>query len=358
MGGAEKILVNLANDMVSNGFDVTVQTLIDKGPLKDRLDKRVHYKTAIKSKNRYVHSIKLKLWSKLLSPAFLHKRYVKGSYDYEVAFLEGMPTKIISASKAKKYTWVHINLENSFASISNFKGIDEYKDAYSKFDKIICVSEDVKAGFLRQIGDVAPIEVLYNPLDVEAVINNSNENVKEIAGWDNSVFNLVSVGRLVKQKAYDRLVRIAKRLKDDGYKFAIRIIGDGENEKILRTQIMELGVSDCFELIGYRENPFPYVKASDLFVCSSVEEGFSTAVTEAIVLGVPVVTTDCSGMKEQFGELNCGKIVSNDEDELYLAIKEYFDNKSVRKEYKENVAIRSKYFIEQNRMQKIINLFE
>ena len=73
--------------------------------------------------------------------------------------------------------------------------------------------------------------------------------------------------------------------------------------------------------MGYKENPYKYLAKCDLFVCSSYSEGFSTAVTEALILGIPVVTTYVSGMTELLGDNEYGIITSNDEISLYEAIK-------------------------------------
>lgn len=357
MGGAEKVLVDTANMMVENGYDITVQTIMDQGPLKFKLDSRVHYRTIIKTKNRYIRSIKLKLWAKIIPPKYVYNRYVKQDYDYEVAFLEGFSTKIISASNNSKYAWVHINLMNSFASVADYKSFDECKNAYSKFDKIFCVSEDVKDGFVERFGEMQNVEVKYNYVNAENIIKQSKEKTEDVEEWDKTILNLVSVGNLHDRKAQDRLVKIAKQLKDEGHKFVIRIVGDGPNKGKLNDLINDLDVADCVKLLGMKENPFPYIANSDLFVCSSLEEGFSTVVTESFILGVPVITTDCSGMKEQFAGYDCGKIVSNKEDELSYAIKDYFENEETRNIYKEGAYIRSKQFVKRDELEKILSLF-
>lgn len=358
VGGAEKVLVDTANMMADNGYDVTVQTVIDRGALKSRLNEKVHYRTIVKSKNRYVKSLRLKLYAKFISPKYVYNRYVKRDYDYEAAFLEGMPTKIISASNNKKYAWVHINLMNSFGSISDFKNTDEYKKAYEKFDKVICVSEDVKNGFIERFGNIVPIEIKYNIVNTDAVIEKSKENFDDENSWNKDIFNFVSVGNLSERKAHDRLIRIAKKLKDNGYKFVVRIVGDGVNKGVLESLIDDLDVSDCVKLVGMKENPYPYIANSDVLICSSFEEGFSTVVTEAFILQTPVITTDCSGMREQFGEFDCGKIVPNDENDLYSAMEEYVNNSEIRNVYKDNAKKKSEVLTGASRKQSLLMLFE
>ena len=81
-------------------------------------------------------------------------------------------------------------------------------------------------------------------------------------------------------------------------------------------------LNDCVELTGFIDNPYPLLKKADLFVCSSLTEGFSTVVSEAIFLGTPVLTTDCAGMKDILGDSEFGLIVENNENGLYEGLKQ------------------------------------
>ena len=87
-------------------------------------------------------------------------------------------------------------------------------------------------------------------------------------------------------------------MKQSGYAFELWILGDGEEREMLQHYICKKQLEDCVTLWGFQTNPYAFMTQSDLFVCSSISEGYSTAVTEALILGLPVVTTDCSGMNE------------------------------------------------------------
>lgn len=103
-----------------------------------------------------------------------------------------------------------------------------------------------------------------------------------------------------------------------------------EREK-LEKLIMDNHLSDVVFLYGYKENPYPYIKSSDVFICSSYAEGFSTVVTEALILGVPTVTTDCAGMRELLGDSHYGLIVKNSEEGLLEGITQMIDKKKCGK---------------------------
>ena len=113
-------------------------------------------------------------------------------------------------------------------------------------------------------------------------------------------------GRLTQVKGYDRLVRVCAKLRDMGYEFSVAILGKGEEEENIKKLISENSLEERIKLLGFQENPHKFIRNSDVFVCSSYAEGYSTAVSEAVILGVPVVTTECSGMREIFGDEECG----------------------------------------------------
>ena len=98
-------------------------------------------------------------------------------------------------------------------------------------------------------------------------------------------------------------------------------------------------------LLGYQTNPYKYVKNCDLFVCGSYAEGFSTAATEALIVGTPVCTVEVSGMKEMLGENNeYGIVTENSENALYQGIKMLLDNPDLLAHYKKQAEVRGKEF--------------
>ena len=110
--------------------------------------------------------------------------------------------------------------------------------------------------------------------------------------------------------------------------------------------------------MGYQTNPYKYVAKSELFVCSSFAEGFSTAATEALIVGTPVCTVNVSGMKEMLGEDNeYGIVTENSEEALYEGIKNIVDDPKKLKHYKRMAQIRGKIFNTQITTEKVEKLF-
>ena len=365
-GGAEKVLVNLVNNLNPKKYEITLMTVVDVGELKNKLNKNIKYKTTIKiphKKNnkkdisgsllnnpKKYKKILIKIYSilwKYMNTKFFYKIFIKEKYDIEISFLEGISSKVIAASNnkdSKKYAWIHVDLTKQTKSEKVFKNTKEEFNVYNKFDKIICVSNDARDKFIQKFG-INPNKVIvkYNPIDKNNIMNLSNEKCEIAINKD--AFKIISVGRLNAQKSYDRLIRICKRLIDEGYNIELKIVGEGTHRQLLDEYIKENNLTSRIKLIGFKSNPYKYMKDADLYVCSSVTEGFSTAVSEAIILGLPVITTDCAGMREILGNENeYGIITQNNIDALYYGIKKLLDNKKMLNQYREKAKERAKIF--------------
>lgn len=338
VGGAEHILLDVVNNL-SKHYDITLLSILDIGIYRNNIDSAVEYKSIVKVKNEFIRKILMYFISFLIPSVIIHKLFIGNKYDYEVAFLEGVPTKLIAASgnkKSKKYAWVHIDLFNQFGIKKVFRSMSRHIDCYRKYDKIICVSESVRDAFIKRFGIYDKLVVKYNPLNYDIITKLADEPVKK-----SNRLRLVSVGRLEKQKGHDRLVQICKCLLIDGFDFELIIIGDGSDRYMLEKFISENCLNDSIFLLGFVENPYPYMKNADLLVFPSRVEGYSTVVTESIILGKPVVVSNCAGMKEILGESEYGLVTENNIESLYNGIKVMLSNEKVREYYAGQAAKRS-----------------
>ena len=123
------------------------------------------------------------------------------------------------------------------------------------------------------------------------------------------------------------------------------ILGEGAQKAELEKLAADCGVAGIVSFLGYQTNPYKYVAKCDLFVCASHSEGFSTAATEALIVGTPVCTVEVSGMKEMLGENNeYGVVTENNEEALYQGIKQFFANSELLTYYKQKALERGKMF--------------
>lgn len=356
-GGAEKVLVNLVNNLDRTKYDITIQTLFDVGVNKKYLNKNIKYKYFLK-KIFKGNSIILKLFS----PEFLYKKIIKDRYDIVVSYLEGPAARIVSGcpyEDSKMISWIHIELNDESLFSRGFRNFEEAKNCYERYDKIVCVSNTVKEIFLDVSGIKEDnVDVLYNTNETEEILEKSKEDVDDIE-LSKDTINICSVGKVIEKKGYYRLAQVHKKLIDEGLNHNIYIIGIGDDEQRIRKYLKENNLEHSYKLIGFRENPYKYVAKCDLFVCSSYREGFSTAVTESLIVGTPVISTLCSGAYELLGYNNeYGIVTENSEAGMYNAMKSVLLNTQIIKEYKVKCKERAILFSKKNTVLQVEKLLD
>ncbi len=353
-GGAEKVLVNLVNNINRNEFDISVTVLFGGGINEQFLKPDIKFK-AVWPKMIPGNSKLMKL----VSPKQLHKIVVKENYDIEVSYLEGPSARVISGCQNKNtklISWIHGEQKSLKKVSESFKSKKEAKKCYEKFDQTICVSETVKKDFCKLLNYQRPCCVLYNTVESNKIIEKSKEPVPELES--DKFFKLIAVGSLKTIKGYNRLLHIIFRLKQENKKIRLYVLGIGPQEKELKEYVEKKGLKENIIFLGYQTNPYKYVAKSELFVCSSFAEGFSTAATEALIVGTPVCTVNVSGMKEMLGEDNeYGIVTENSEEALYEGIKNIVDDPKKLKHYKRMAQIRGKIFNTQITTEKVEKLF-
>lgn len=346
-GGAEKVLVNLVNNMDLTKFDITVMSLFGGGVNEQFLRPEIRY---IKIFNRMIPGNSKLL--KLFTPKQLHKYFIKERYDIEVSYLEGPSARIISGcpnKETKLVSWIHVEQHTMNQLSESFRNADEAIECYNRFAQTVCVSQYVHDDFCGILNFRKPCTVLYNTVESELIIAQSKDKTEGLA--DDGKFSLIAVGTLKESKGYDRLLRITNRLCDQVHLY---ILGKGPLQKFIEDYVSRENLKKSVTLLGYDTNPYKYVAKCDLFVCASHSEGFSTAATEALIVGTPVCTVEVSGMKEMLGENNeYGIVTENDEEALYQGIKSLIDDANLLAHYKKQGEVRGKSFSTENTVRAV-----
>lgn len=353
VGGAEKVLVNLVNNLDKSKFDVTVQTLFGGGVNEQFLHNDIKYiycyKKEFRGNSKYF---------KLFSPQHLYKKFVKEKYDIVVSYLEGPTARIVSGcsdSNTKLVSWIHIEQHTPECAAYAFKNFKEAKSCYEKYEKIVCVSQFVKNDFMQIFNYKKPVDVLYNTNETEQIMTLSHEKTEY--KFCNDEINICVVGKVALRKGSDRIVRIQKKLVNDGLKTHFYFLGVGPDEENVKNLAEQLGVADTVTILGYQTNPYKYVSKCNMFVCASLAEGFSTAATEALILGVPIVTVNVSGMKEMLGENNeFGIVTENNEDALYEGIKKMLSYNGMLENYSRLAKERGQEFSTEKTVKAVENM--
>ena len=204
------------------------------------------------------------------------------------------------------------------------------KILYQKFDEL----------FGHRINSV----VVYNTVDREEILQKAEKLLDQKPEHP----LVVSLGRLAEPKNYIRMLKAHKKLIDEGVWHRLTILGEGPQRELLESFIHENHIDQTVSLLGFVENPYPWMKEADILACSSVYECFSTFVTEALILGKPVVTTDVSGMRELLGDSLYGLITDNEDDAFYLGLKQLLCDSRLRDKYAEKAKARGMDFSTEN----------
>lgn len=335
-GGAEKVLVNLVNSLDKDKYDITVEVLFGDGVNKQFLDSNIHVIRLFKKAPKgFVHI------AKLFPARLLHRLFVKGSYDIEVSFLQGVCTRIVGGATGNTpiITWIH----NYDHPERIFRSKSEMKSILSRSYIVACVSKHTCNQVVKSVDSLNNVRVIYNIQDVNTIFSGAKESVSDMQ--EKNVIRLVSTGTIYSIKGYLRLLHSLEILRESVLPFHMYFVGDGPQREELEQFVKQHNMDSQVTFFGFDKNPYKYMAKADWYICSSYTEGFSGTVSEATILGVPTLTTRCAGMEEILGSHNeYGIIVENTDEALYEGLKQILSNPSIHDEYKKNVQARKDFF--------------
>lgn len=345
-GGAEQALFDLVTLMDKTKFDITVLVQYDGGIWEDKFRQvgirvvsiwdcqKKSYNPLAKLQNRY----KRKKIVKALQDdgEGLLDVCLKEDFDIIVAYNGSTLQKMCFSKKSKTVKYIHGDVATNLEFRKNTLNI---LDTICRFDRIICVSDRAKLSFERITETRKGVVRHYNPLDSEKVYRMSLQEVN----IQNRIPYICAVGRLAKEKGYDRLIRIHKQLINEGICHRLIIVGDGPEKENLSCLVTAENVGESVTMVGYQENPYPYISNSKFLVCSSYTEGLPVIAMESLVLGVPIVSAAPS-VEEIFGGEKCGLITENDDSSLEAGIRKMLSDESFYQEIKKGAERRSSFF--------------
>ena len=339
-GGAEKVLVSFANELVARGHEVEVLETYEKGYLRPQFDTRVTFYAICSNaytKKYYASLAQVKknplligklVFSKLVgyrrfAEKLAARHYAEKKYDVAINYLEiESPEFLLDHVRAKKYLqWYHTDVAN----LDDPEETDKLVPAFSRMDAVICVAQSARKSFVERYPELTDkTHVIYNFFDADAIMKMADEPFSF-----HEPMVLLSVGRMTPQKKYLRFLDVLARLKREGFVFSWHVLGTGLERDAICQKIQMLELEDCVHLDGLTENPYKYMKHCDLFILPSGWEGFPTVTVEAKVVGCAVLATDVSGIREQLCHGETGWIVENSEDAIYEGLKYLLQNPEV-----------------------------
>lgn len=364
IGGAERALLGLLNSIDYSKYEVDLFLLKHSGELMPLIPKQVNllpeisqYSAIMKPMvlalkegqikvvlGRLCGKLKAKLYDikhalnrSTVAIEYSHKYTVKylpkvnnEHYDIAISFLT--PHYIVSekVNADKKIAWIHTDYSTIELDVKSELAM------WSKFDNIVSISDDVTRAFLSTFpsleNKIVKIENILSKDFIEEqadLFNVKNEMT------DDSV-KLLSIGRFCEQKNFDNVPEIASIIKSKGIDFRWYIIGYGADENLIKSKIAQYNMEDTVIILGKKENPYPYIKACDVYVQPSRYEGKCVAVRETQILNKPVIITNYASSKSQLQDGFDGVIVLMDNQGCADGIVKVIDDKDLQNRLIEN----------------------
>ena len=364
IGGTEKALLTMLNEMDRSKYEITLLMLEEYGGFLNQIPDGIkvmylkEYKTLKKFindppqlvakeliKNRKIIKglsvLFVYIISKLMKDISIYYKYILSNVDtlneeYDIAIAYAGPMDFISyfvinkIKSKKRVQWIHFDISKIGFNINFAKRI------YDKFDKVFVVSNEGKDKLINLIPSLKDkTEVFLNIISCKMIEKMSYEGEGFSDDFDGT--RILTVGRLSKEKGQDLIIPVLKKLKENGYKVRWYCIGDGPARKEYEKLVDELNIKDDFIFLGSKLNPYTYMKECNIYVQPSKHEGYCITLGEARCFNNPIVTTNFTGANEQIVNENTGLVCEINEEEIYKAIKKLLDDKKLYKNIKDNL---------------------
>lgn len=349
MGGVVRVLIDILKNISKEHLEITVLVNLDQGELKDEIPKDIRLISICRGKedmsqNQLIQKIQLTL--RLLKLKVLNrfpslmKIYYKEIYDTEIAFGKSEVEMVLKSpqKQSKKIAWVHWE----FSHEPELNKSDLMIQQLQKFDHVVFCSENVRKQVKELYGvDFLNSTVIHNVIYPDIIQEKSKQFVSDKPKIKLELFKFSSIGRVQNNKGYPVLLKIHKRLMEEGLFHQITIIGNGDKLNELKEKSKVLGVEDTFLLLGNKNNPFPYIIDSDFFILPTQSEAYPLSIKEALVLGIPLLVCDVGGVNEILTDNIDGLLMDYDEEDIYNKMKLVLTDESLVNRLKEG-ALRAK----------------
>lgn len=351
MGGVEKVLLSMLNNLDKNKFDIRLALNLFQGELRNEIPKDIPVKILAKGKedmpkNAFLNKLAMSLRGiKLLIyrnfPAIADNFILKNDADVEIATGYTMFSDVLNSSnkKSKKIGWFHSDI--TFPKLQ--PAVPLILKQIPQFDYFIFGSQQTKDILLETYPNIQLPEnkVVLNAIPIEELKQKAAE-FKPDFETQHPVF--VTVGRLHSRKGHHKLMDAHAQLLKDSFPHKIFVIGDGEEKDNLENQAKKLGVEDTFKLLGSLLNPYPYVKNADFFIMPSESEGWPLIIADTLILQKPIISTNVGGIPEMIEHQKNGYLINYSTEEIYVSMKSFLTDEKLVAEIQENLKDSEKQF--------------
>ncbi|MCG2792789.1 MAG: glycosyltransferase [Weeksellaceae bacterium] len=365
-GGAEKVLVTFLKNLPEDKYEIDLLLNLYSGKYLTDVPNWVNVmylnrgemitnnrpKDIPKKTYRVVYQGLLKKYPKILYKGKLKNKV----YDIEFAAIHGMYEEILKSPQknSKKIIWV----QNDIFNLKEYT--PEIIKKFFSFDSIMVISNKLKQEMYKLTDDKMlreRIVQVYNPIDAQDTLRKADLAINDYP-FRNQYPTFVTVGTVYPQKGYDRLLNVHKKLLDNGFSHNLLIIGDGYDFNNIQKLLQKLQLHKTAKMLGFNDNPYPYIKKADFYVMSSRHEGFPTIIAEALILNKPIIATDVSGVRDLLQDGKLGLIVQNSDDGIYEGMRSFISQKGLADQYIQEIAITELPFKLKYSVDKIMEIID
>ncbi len=329
--GTEKSLADVLNRMEKTQYDISVLPLFKNSDSTifnsniKILDSLIDY-----TEENFDEQAALNNYYKLLANPMEFNRLIHDRYDCIIACNHNAPSYFTSYIKGgAKILWIRgdmceLNYTVLDENTSQYKQVKQEHEMQANvlkcFDSIVVISDVVRQNLQELFGITENVIKIANSVDEEKL----QDLCKAPVTLPNKML-FTTLGRLEYNKNQILLLKAAKMVKKQRDDFMVYILGDGEDKASLQKYIEENGLKGNARILGFVENPYPYIKNSIATVLTSLSEGFSLALVESVMLNTPIISTDVGVAKELIKNYHCGDLIGYDENELADVLLRYLN---------------------------------
>jgi len=362
MGGVERVILDLFQNLPQELFDITLLLNTFQGELRNEIPPHIKVTSVQKGREdmsakkpiRFFQLVKraIILWYYRKNPKALYNKYIKTDFDIEVASgYTDFDSVLNSPMKARKVAWFHTDVSYD----PDQKRVMHRITSLKKFDWVIFGSRQTR-DIIKELYNIEypNSSVIYNAIKIEEARKKSLEF--PVSYNQRPVFS--SMGRLHVRKNYHTLMKVHKRLLDEGYNHSIAVIGGGTEMENLKNQAKDLGVEKSYLLLDSQINPYPYIKNSDYFIFPSESESYPLTIGEVMGLEIPTISTNVGGIPEMIEHNYDGLLVEPNEESIYQGMKSFLTDNELVEKIKRNSKVSVTKFDNDQIYRQVTSVFE
>ena len=318
VGGIETALLTLLNYLADKDYKITLVLERKQGIFLKDLNTKIN---VVEYKPASIRFLPIRKFINSIKRLKFIIKY-KNKFDFSASFATYSKVASFTSRTASKNCalWGHADYFELFRQNKNemkdfFEGIK-----YDEFKTIIFVSKKACNTFIEVFPQMKNKVVFCNNLINYKKIQNMS---KEETDYKKDKYTFINVGRHDEtQKKLTRIIESAEMLKEDNLDFKILFVGEGKDTSKYKKIANRSELRDNVEFLGVKKNPYPYIKLADAVILTSDYEGYPVVFLEALILNKPIITTDVADAVDDIND-KFGKVVKKDENDIYMAMKEF-----------------------------------